>query len=68
MMATVAMRRPDWPVTVLPYGGGKRWLERGVDDLLDLAESDLNNRHTRVCRVRAAPSVRSSAWQVAASG
>jgi hypothetical protein len=39
---------PEWPVTVLPYGGGKRWLELGVDDLLDLAESELNDRHARI--------------------
>ncbi len=39
---------PEWPVTVLPYGGGKRWLERGVEDLLDLAEADLNDRHARI--------------------
>ena len=25
---------PEWPETVLPNGGGKKWLKQGVDDLL----------------------------------
>lgn len=25
---------PEWPVTILPYGGGKRWLEQNIIDLL----------------------------------
>ena len=30
---------PEWPVTVLPHGGGRRSLEKGIDDPLavDLA-------------------------------
>lgn len=39
---------PEWPVTLLPHGGGKRWLERGVEDLLELKEADLNDRHARI--------------------
>ncbi|MBA4043482.1 MULTISPECIES: DUF2779 domain-containing protein [Alphaproteobacteria] len=39
---------PEWPVTVLPNGGGKRWLENGIADLLDLSEGDLNDRHARI--------------------
>lgn len=39
---------PEWPVTLLPYGGGKRWLERGIEDLLDLAEDDLNDKHAKI--------------------
>lgn len=39
---------PEWPVTVLPNGGGKRWLERGVENLLDLSEKDLNDKHARI--------------------
>jgi hypothetical protein len=39
---------PEWPVTVLPNGGGKRWLERGVTNLLDLAEEDLGDKHARI--------------------
>ena len=27
---------PAWPVTVLPYGGWRRWLDAGFDDLLAL--------------------------------
>ena len=34
---------PDWPVTVLPHGGGKRWLEQGVVDLLDVDPETLTN-------------------------
>jgi hypothetical protein len=25
---------PEWPVTILPNGGGKQWLSQGIDDLL----------------------------------
>lgn len=39
---------PQWPVTVLPHGGGKRWLAQGVDDLLALDEMDLKPLHARV--------------------
>lgn len=34
---------PDWPVTVLPHGGGKRWLEQGIVDLLDVDPEALTN-------------------------
>jgi hypothetical protein len=34
---------PQWPVTVLPGGGGKRWLAQGVTDLLQVDRSDLTN-------------------------
>ena len=39
---------PEWPVTILPNGGGKRWLERGIQNLLDLTESDLGEKHARI--------------------
>ena len=40
---------PEWPVTVLPNGGGKRWLERNVADLFALDSSELTNViHKRV--------------------
>ncbi len=39
---------PEWPVTVLPRGAGKPWLERGVDNLLDLTEADLTAKHARI--------------------
>ena len=39
---------PEWPVTLLPYGGGKKWAGQGVDDLLDLDEGDLNPRNARI--------------------
>lgn len=39
---------PEWPVTVLPYGGGKSWLKKGVEDLLDLVEGDLSPRNARI--------------------
>src|SRR5690242_20493609 len=34
---------PEWPVTVLPHGGGKRWLERGIDDLFAVEPGALTN-------------------------
>ncbi len=40
---------PAWPVTILPYGGGRRWLEQGVDDLIAVNPAALNNAmHQRV--------------------
>lgn len=33
---------PEWPVTVLPQGGGKKWLEAGVVDLMDVDPDALN--------------------------
>ena len=40
---------PDWPVTVLPNGGGKRWIERNVLDLLAVDPSELMSAvHKRV--------------------
>lgn len=40
---------PEWPVTVLPNGGGKKWLEQGVDDLLAIDPSALSSAiHQRV--------------------
>lgn len=39
---------PKWPVTLLPYGGGKKWAEQGIDDLLDLEERDLNIGNARI--------------------
>ena len=39
---------PEWPVTLLPHGGGKKWVERGVEDLLALEEDDLNKRNARI--------------------
>ena len=39
---------PPWPVTVLPYGGGKAWLAKGVTNLLDLKASDLKPLQARI--------------------
>ena len=40
---------PEWPVTVLPHGGGKRWLALGIDDLLAIDPASLSNPvHRRV--------------------
>ncbi|MGZ0071986.1 DUF2779 domain-containing protein [Sphingobium limneticum] len=42
---------PEWPVTVLPHGGGKRWIERGIDDLFAVDPAALTNAiHSRVHR------------------
>jgi len=34
---------PEWPVTVLPRGGGKRWLAEGLADLGDVPLDRLSN-------------------------
>ena len=40
---------PDWPVTVLPHGGGKRWIERNVVDLFAVDPAELTSAmHKRV--------------------
>ncbi|TMM44982.1 DUF2779 domain-containing protein [Qipengyuania marisflavi] len=39
---------PDWPVTVLPRGAGKKWLEKGIEDLLDLSEEDLSAKNAQI--------------------
>jgi hypothetical protein len=40
---------PEWPVTVLPHGGGKRWLAQNVNDLLAVdLEALTNELHRRV--------------------
>lgn len=42
---------PEWPVTVLPNGGGKRWLEQNITDLLAIDAAALTNAmHQRVHR------------------
>lgn len=42
---------PEWPVTVLPHGGGKRWIEQGIDDLFAVDPAALTNAiHARVHR------------------
>lgn len=44
---------PEWPVTVLPNGGGKKWLARGIEDLLAVPVEDLSPLHARVHRATA---------------
>lgn len=39
---------PDWPVTLLPFGAGRKWAEKGILDLLDLDESVLPPRDARI--------------------
>jgi hypothetical protein len=40
---------PEWPVTVLPNGGGKRWIERDVTDLFAVDPTKLTSAmHQRV--------------------
>jgi len=39
---------PEWPVTVLPNGGGRKWLAQGIDDLLALDEAELPSLPARV--------------------
>lgn len=47
--STTPSSGPEWHVTVLPYGGGKRWLAEGIDDLLAIDRSRLTSViHQRV--------------------
>ncbi len=40
---------PEWPVTILPNGGGKRWVAQGIDNLLAIVPEALPNvLHRRV--------------------
>ena len=39
---------PEWPVTVLPRGAGKKWLEKGIENLLDLSEKDLSAKNSQI--------------------
>jgi len=40
---------PEWPVSVLPGGGGKRWLEAGISDLFQVDPDLLTSAiHARV--------------------
>jgi len=40
---------PEWPVSILPFGGAKRWLERNIHDLLEVKSDALTNEtHRRV--------------------
>lgn len=41
---------PDWPVTILPHGGDKKWLSQGVVDLLELDETTLPVKQARIVR------------------
>ena len=39
---------PPWPVTLLPYGAGKRWAGKGIEDLLDVPSAELKPRDARI--------------------
>ena len=39
---------PEWPVGLLPFGGGNKWAKQGIDDLLELREKDLSARNSRI--------------------
>lgn len=42
---------PEWPVTILPSGGGKKWLAKGITDLLAVDPDALTNAtHSKVHR------------------
>lgn len=62
---------PEWPVTVLPHGGGKRWLDQGVIDLFDIdpaALTNANQRRVHEATVTATPSHDAAAAQAAMAG
>lgn len=40
---------PEWPVSILPYGGGRRWAGQGIDDLLAVPSAALaSDLHRRI--------------------
>ncbi|MFM2273690.1 MAG: hypothetical protein RL702_2755 [Pseudomonadota bacterium] len=39
---------PEWPITLLPGGGGRKWAGQGITDLLDLEEGQLSGKHARI--------------------
>ena len=40
---------PEWPVTLLPHGGGKRWIARDITDLFAVDPTELTSAiHRRV--------------------
>lgn len=39
---------PEWPVDILPRGGGAKWRARGIDNMLDLEAKSLSPLHARV--------------------
>ena len=43
-----APKGPEWPVTILPNGGGRKWQRQGVENLLDLEEGQLGGKHARI--------------------
>lgn len=44
---------PEWPVTLLPHGGGRKWRARGIEDLLAVQGEALSPLHARVHRATA---------------
>lgn len=41
---------PEWPVDLLPYGGGRKWRVAGVDDLMAINASSLDGREAHIVR------------------
>lgn len=39
---------PEWPVTLLPYGGGRKWAAQGISNLLELDVSQLSGKHAQI--------------------
>lgn len=39
---------PQWPVTLLPNGAGRKWAAQGIENLLDLDERELSPRDARI--------------------
>ncbi len=44
---SVLPKGPDWPVTILPRGGGRAWLDQGIEDLLAVDPKGLPNATQR---------------------
>jgi hypothetical protein len=48
--ARLAPPEPEWPVTILPNGAGRPFLDAGITNLLDLDEGILPERLARIVR------------------
>ncbi|WP_418024079.1 DUF2779 domain-containing protein [Paracoccus sp. TD-10] len=39
---------PDWPVDLLPYGGGRKWRAEGIEDLMTINATGLEGREANI--------------------
>lgn len=41
---------PEWPVDLLPYGGGRKWQRAGLRDLMEIDAEQLDGREANIIR------------------